>query len=67
MKNPMTGFEAETSGIKAETHDGHEFYFYTEIQSEVEAAMILMGYDSHGYWLSGFKDRPEPFTKESSK
>ena len=64
MKNPMTGFEVATKGIKAKTHDDREFYFYTEVQSEVESAMILMGYDTHGYWLSEFKDRPEPFSSK---
>lgn len=47
---------------KACTWDGKIFYFYTDIQSEVENAMMLMGYDSHGYCLSIFKDRKEPIT-----
>lgn len=64
MKHPGAEFEVETSGIKAETHDDKEFYFYTTVQSEVERAMILMGYDTHGYWLSGFKDRPEPISSK---
>ena len=50
------------NGIKVKTWDDKEFYFYTEIQSDVENTMILMGYDSHGYWLSFFKDRSEPET-----
>lgn len=66
MKSAETDFEIYTSGIKAKTHDDKEFYFYTEVQSDVENAMVLMGYDTHGYWLSEFKDRPEPVTPEKS-
>ena len=55
----------EHSGIKAETWDDKEFYFYTELQNDVENAMMLMGYDNHGYWLSEFTGRKEPETPEN--
>ena len=48
------------SGIKAETIDNKVFYFYTQIQGEVESSMILMGYGNNQYWLQYFENIPEP-------
>lgn len=48
------------SGIIARTYDDKEYYFYTDLQSDVENAMLLMGYTTYGYSLGMFKDRPEP-------
>ena len=59
-------FKIENDGIKAKTWDDKEFFFYTDLSSDVENAMMLMGYDSHGYWLSFFKNRPEPETPPQS-
>ena len=56
------GRRSMKNGIKVETWDNKAFFFYTELQSEVENAMVLMGYDSHGYWLSFFKDKKAPET-----
>jgi len=52
------------SGIRAHTWDDEEFFFYTDIQGEVENIMIAMGYDTHGYALSFFFEREEPMTPE---
>jgi hypothetical protein len=53
-------------GIKAtDNQTGQEFFFYTEIQSDVENAMLLMGYGCTDYNLSFFqKDEcPPPYEK----
>ena len=55
----LTKFNDKTLGIKASTWDDKIFYFYTITSNEVENAMNLMGYDSHGYWLDFF-DEPNP-------
>jgi len=52
-------------GIKANTWDNKEFYFYTMEQNHVDNAMHIMGYDSHGYWLSFFNNPLEPETPEN--
>jgi len=49
-------------GIKASTWDNKIFYFYTMERDHVENVMHIMGYDSHGYWLSFFNNPPEPAT-----
>lgn len=54
--------QSDGLGIKASTWDNKVFYFYTIEQNCVENAMLLMGYDSHGYWLDFFNDPPEPET-----
>jgi hypothetical protein len=55
------------SGIKAtDNRTGQEFFFYTEIQSDVENAMTLMGYGCRGYNLSNFKDRVPPIDIEDT-
>ncbi len=54
--------QLSNSGILAKTWDNREFKFYTMLQEDVENAMMLMGYDSHGYWLSMFHNTPEPET-----
>jgi len=62
---PVETYLLPDNGIKAYTWDGgKEFFFYTDLQDDVENAMQLMGYDSHGYSLSFFKDRKEPETPE---
>lgn len=49
------------SGIKATDNvTGQEFFFYTELQEDVENAMMLMGYGSRDYNLSEFKGRIQP-------
>lgn len=54
----------ETSGIRATDNDnGQQFFFYTSIQSEVENAMMIMGYGCTDYNLSFFQNRPQPNTK----
>jgi len=50
------------TGIRTRTWDKKEFFFYADIQGDVENAMMLMGYDPHGYCLSFFADRKEPET-----
>jgi len=55
------------SGIRAHTWDDEEFFFYTDMQGEVENIMIAMGYDTYGYTLSFFYDRKEPMTPEDFK
>lgn len=56
------GYVIQDSGIKACTWNDKVFYFYTDVQGEVENAMMLMGYDTHGYWLFMFNNIEEPLT-----
>jgi len=70
--SPQKTYSIPYSGIKVETWDDKDFYFYTDVQGEVENIMHLMGYDSHGVWYSLFAHREEPATpdkynRESSK
>ena len=52
---------SETSGIKATDNlTGQEFFFYTELQEDVEHSMTLMGYGCRDYNLSEFKNRKQP-------
>lgn len=54
-------------GIKATDNvTGQEFYFYTEIQNDVENAMLLMGYGSRDYNLSFFKNREQPMDRDDA-
>lgn len=53
-------------GIKATDNiSGQEFYFYTDVQNDVENAMLLMGYGSRDFNLSFFKDRKQPMESMS--
>jgi hypothetical protein len=56
------------NGIKATDNlTGQEFFFYTELQSDVENAMLLMGYGSRNYNLSFFNEREQPWEKQEKK
>lgn len=49
------------SGIKATVyHTEEEFFFYVQLQSDVETSMGYMGYGSSDYFLNRFSDRPQP-------
>ena len=52
-------------GIRAtDNYTGQEFFFYTDVQSDVEGAMLLMGYGCRDYNLSFFKGRLSTVDRE---
>lgn len=58
----------ETEGIKAtDNGTGEEFFFYTDVQSEIENAMMLMGYGCSDYNLSFFDNRVQPTDRKNGE
>jgi predicted amidophosphoribosyltransferase len=60
IKHAIARF-CETCGIKAtDNKTGQEFFFHTDLQSDAENAMSLMGYGCSDYGFSFFENRSQP-------